>query len=160
MKIGIYPGSFDPITLGHLDIIERGRKLFDKLYVVLPNNTSKNATFTIEERIVLLKEVCKDMDNVEIACTDVLTVEFAKSIGAKFMLRGLRAMSDFEYELQLNTFNKVLAEEIETIFIMSANEYSFLSSSRVKEVALFKGDVSKFVPKVVETALIEKYNNR
>ena len=158
MRIGIYPGSFDPITNGHLDIIERGRKLFDKLYIVLSINPNKKTLFTLDERIALLKEVTKEFDNVDIATTDKLTVDCAKELGANFMLRGLRAVTDFEYELQINLFNKALNNDIETIFIMSANEYNFLSSSSVKEVALFGGDISKFVPKCVETAIHEKIN--
>jgi len=156
MRIGIYPGSFDPITNGHLDIIERGRKLFDKLYIVLSINPNKKTLFTLEERIALLKEVTKNFDNVDIATTDKLTVDCAKELGAQFMLRGLRAVTDFEYELQINLFNKALNNDIETIFIMSANEFNFLSSSSVKEVAYFDGDISKFVPKCVETAIHEK----
>lgn len=156
MRIGIYPGSFDPITNGHLDIIERGRKLFDKLYIVLSVNPNKKTLFTLEERIALLKEVTKNFDNVDIATTDKLTVDCAKELGAQFMLRGLRAVTDFEYELQINLFNKALNNDIETIFIMSANEFNFLSSSSVKEVAYFDGDISKFVPKCVETAIHEK----
>ena len=156
MKIGIYPGTFDPITNGHLDIIERGRKLFDKLYVVLSINPNKKTLFTVEERIELIKEVVKDYDNVFISTTENLTVNCAKELGAKFMLRGLRAVTDFEYELQINSFNKALDPEIETIFVMAANEYNFLSSSSVKEVAYFNGDISKFVPKCVETAIHKK----
>ena len=156
MRIGIYPGSFDPITNGHLDIIERWRKLFDKLYIVLSVNPNKKTLFTLEERIALLKEVTKNFDNVDIATTDKLTVDCAKELGAQFMLRGLRAVTDFEYELQINLFNKALNNDIETIFIMSANEFNFLSSSSVKEVAYFDGDISKFVPKCVETAIHEK----
>ena len=156
MKIGIYPGTFDPITNGHLDIIERGRKLFDKLYIVLSINPNKKTLFTVDERITLIKEIIKDYDNVDIATTELLTVDCAKELGASFMLRGLRAVTDFEYELQINSFNKALNHEIETIFVMAANEYNFLSSSSVKEVAHFGGDISKFVPKCVEDAIHAK----
>ena len=117
---------------------------------------SGSTYFTLEERIALLKEVTKNFDNVDIATTDKLTVDCAKELGAQFMLRGLRAVTDFEYELQINLFNKALNNDIETIFIMSANEFNFLSSSSVKEVAYFDGDISKFVPKCVETAIHEK----
>lgn len=157
MKIGVYPGSFDPVTFGHLDIIKRGSRLFDKLYVVIPINPRKQTCFSLEERLDLLKKVLKDYANVEVTYTNKLTVDFAKSVNSNFMLRGLRAVSDFEYELQIDTLNKTLAPTIETIFIMSSNEYSFLSSSSVKEIAMFQGDVSKFVPHDVEVALKQKY---
>lgn len=162
MKIGVYPGTFDPITFGHLDIIERGCKLFDKLYVAVPINPNKKTFFSIEERVELIKKVLREyhFDNVEVVSTDKLTVEFARSVNAKFMLRGLRVVSDFEYELQLDTLNKSLAKDIETIFIMSSHEYSFLSSSVVKEIAMFNGDISKLVPKIVVEALQEKNNKK
>ncbi|MBQ4570202.1 MAG: pantetheine-phosphate adenylyltransferase [Bacilli bacterium] len=157
MKIGVYPGTFDPITNGHIDIIKRAYQLFDKLYIVVPNNIGKNALFTTEERIKLIKAVLIDYPDIEIASTDKLTVEFAKSVNATAMIRGLRMVSDFDYELQLATINKQLDSSIETVFIMSSHEYSFLSSSSVKEIAKFKRDVSLFVPDVVNEALKEKY---
>ena len=157
MKIGVYPGTFDPITNGHIDIIKRAYQLFDKLYIVVPNNIGKNALFTTDERIKLIKAVLIDYPDIEIASTDKLTVEFAKSVNATAMIRGLRMVSDFDYELQLATINKQLDSSIETVFIMSSHEYSFLSSSSVKEIAKFKRDVSLFVPDVVNEALKEKY---
>lgn len=157
MKIGVYPGSFDPITNGHLDIIRRGRAIFDKLYVIIPINIQKHTLFTVDERLTLIKEVCKEYHNVEIVSTNKLTVDFAKEVNADAMLRGLRMVSDFEYELQLATLNSCLNNNIETIFIMSSHEYSFLSSSSVKEIAKFGGDVSQFVPANVKMALVEKY---
>lgn len=159
-KIGIYPGTFDPITNGHLDIIQRGLKIFDVLYVVVPNNIQKNTLFTVEERVALLKETLKDYQNVIIDSTDKMTVEYAKSVNAFAMLRGLRMMSDFEYELQLSAINKVLDDNIETIFVMSSHDVSFISSSSVKEMARFGGDVSSFVPKNVKKALEEKYSKK
>lgn len=160
MRIGIYPGTFDPITNGHLDIIKRGIVLFDKLYVVVPENIQKHTLFTTEERVKLLKEVLKDYPSVEVASTSKLTVDFAKSVNAVAMLRGLRMVSDFEYELQLATLNRHLNEQIETVFIMSSHEYSFLSSSSVKEMASFGGDVSSFVPPIVKKALDKKLQNK
>lgn len=159
MRIGIYPGTFDPITNGHIDIIKRGIKLFDKLYIVVPQNIQKDTLFTTEERVRLIKEVLKDYPNIDVASTNLLTVEFAKKVNATAMLRGLRMVSDFEYELQMATLNRHLSNDIETVFIMSSHEYSFLSSSSVKEIAKFGGDVSDFVPKCVKIALNSKYNN-
>lgn len=156
MKIGVYPGTFDPVTNGHIDIIKRSKNLFDKLYVVIPNNTNKLPLFSLEERLELLKEVLKEEKFVEVTTTDLLTVDFAKSVGANSMLRGLRMVSDFEYELQMATMNKCLNDEIETVFIMSSHEYSFLSSSSVKEIARFGGDYSSFVPEVVRLAVEKK----
>mgnify|MGYP000174496904 FL=1 len=157
MRIGVYPGTFDPVTNGHLDIIKRGLHLFDKLYVVVPKNIQKNALFTTNERVELLKEVLKDYPNIEVVSTDELTVNFATEVQATAMLRGLRMVSDFEYELQLATLNRHLNNKVETIFIMSSHEYSFLSSSSVKEIASFGGDVSEFVPQAVKLALDKKY---
>lgn len=157
MKIGVYPGTFDPITNGHLDIIKRAHQLFDKLYIVVPVNMGKSALFTTEERVELIKEVLKDLDDIEVVATDKLTVDFASSVNATAMVRGLRMVSDFDYELQLATINKKLNSQIETVFIMSSHEFSFLSSSAVKEIAKFGGDVFSFVPDVVNTALKNKY---
>lgn len=159
MKIGVYPGTFDPVTNGHLDIIKRSSCLFDKLYVLVANNMNKKTLFTVEERVNLLKEVTKEYENIEIVTSSMLTVDFAKSVNANAMVRGLRMVSDFEYELQLATINKCLSSEVETVFIMSSHEYSFLSSSSVKEIAKFGSDVSQFVPISVEKALKEKYHN-
>lgn len=159
MKIGVYPGTFDPVTNGHIDIIKRSKNLFDKLYVVIPNNTNKQPLFSLEERMELLKEVLKDEKFVEVTTTDLLTVDFAKNVGANSMLRGLRMVSDFEYELQMATMNKCLNDKIETVFIMSSHEYSFLSSSSVKEIARFGGDYSSFVPEVVRLAVEKKINS-
>lgn len=157
MKIGVYPGTFDPVTNGHLDIIKRSSHLFDKLYILVANNINKNTLFSTEERINLLKEVVKEFDNIEVVTSPLLTVEFAKSVDANVMIRGLRMVSDFEYELQMATLNKHLDENIETVFIMSSHEYSFLSSSSVKEIAKFGGNISPFVSKNVEVALRNKF---
>lgn len=160
MKIGIYPGTFDPITNGHIDIVKRGSQLFDKLFVVLPINAEKKPLFSLEERMNLAREALKDVPNCEVVSTNLLTVEFAKKVGAVAMLRGLRMVSDFEYELQMATLNKSMEKSVETIFIMSSHQYSFLSSSIIKEIASYQRDVSKFVPEVVSTALKEKFKSR
>ena len=157
MKIGVYPGTFDPITDGHLDIIKRANQLFDLLYIVVPINPQKNTLFTIEERLDMIRKAVSDYKNIIVESTNLLTVEYAKSVNAVAMIRGLRMVSDFEYELQMATINKCLDEDIETIFIMSSHEYSFLSSSSVKEIARFHGDASKFVPNVVCEKLKEKF---
>ena len=156
MRIGLYPGTFDPITNGHLDIIKRGSTLFDKLYILVANNINKKTMFTVEERMNMIKEATKDIDNIEVVTSDLLTVEYAKSINAVAMVRGLRMVSDFEYELQMATLNRRIDHNVETIFIMSSHQYSFLSSSSVKEIARFDGDISSFVPKNVEIALKNK----
>jgi pantetheine-phosphate adenylyltransferase len=156
-KIAICPGSFDPITLGHLDIIKRGAKVFDEIYVVVMNNSSKNPLFTAEERVALIEEVTKDMSNVKADVHSGLLVEYAREKRASAILRGLRAVSDFEYEMQITAMNRKLEEEVETFFIMTNNQYSFLSSSIVKEVAKYGASVVDLVPPVVEQALAEKF---
>ena len=160
MRIGVYPGTFDPITNGHLDIIKRAAKLFDKIYVVVPNNVNKKALFTVDERIKLIEETTKDIPNIVVDQTSLLTVQYAKSVGSDTIIRGLRMVSDFEYELQMSALNKSLDNEVETIFIMSSHEYSFLSSSSVKEMVCFNADVSAFVPRIVSDALLKKYNKQ
>lgn len=152
----IYPGSFDPITNGHLDIINRTRKLYNKLFIVINENINKKTFFSIEERKQLVEECVKGMDNVEVVITNKLTVEVCKELNAQVIIRGLRMVSDFEYELQMSSFNRILDSDVETIFIMADHNYSFLSSSSVKEIVLFGGNISQFVPKNVELALRQK----
>lgn len=156
-SIAVCPGSFDPVTYGHLDIIRRGAKVFDKVYVVVLNNSSKNPLFTVKERIELIKEVTKNLPNVIVDEFSGLLIDYAKSVNANAIIRGLRAVSDFEYEMQITSMNRVLNEDIETFFIMTNNQYSFLSSSIVKEVAKYNGNITTLVPSVVEKALQEKF---
>ncbi|MED4653559.1 pantetheine-phosphate adenylyltransferase [Bacillus pseudomycoides] len=156
-SIAISSGSFDPITLGHLDIIKRGAKVFDEVYVVVLNNSSKKPFFSVEERLELIREATKDIPNVKVDSHSGLLVEYAKMRNANAILRGLRAVSDFEYEMQITSMNRKLNENIETFFIMTNNQYSFLSSSIVKEVARYGGNVAGLVPSVVEHALKEKF---
>ena len=155
--IAVCPGSFDPVTYGHLDIIKRGAKVFNEVHVVVLNNSSKHPLFTVDERIELIKEVTKDIPNVIVDSFQGLLVDYAKSVKASAIIRGLRAVSDFEYEMQITSMNRVLNDDIETFFIMTKNQYSFLSSSIVKEVAKYNGNVSELVPQIVEKALKEKF---
>ncbi len=156
-SIAVCPGSFDPITYGHLDIITRGAKVFDKIHVVVLNNSSKNPLFSVEERMDLIKEVTKDIPNVSVDSFQGLLIEYCRSINANAIIRGLRAVSDFEYEMQGTSMNRILDENIETFFMMTNNQYSFLSSSIVKEVSKYGGDISELVPATVEQALNIKY---
>lgn len=155
--IALYPGSFDPITYGHKDIIDRCLKKFDKVIVAVLNNKNKNLLFTSEERVELINTLYKDCDKIIVESFDGLLVDYAKQTQADVIVRGLRAVTDFEYEMQMSMFNKVLYPDIETLFMVTGDKYSFLSSSLVKEVASYKGDISSFVPKEVENKLKEKF---
>ena len=142
----LYPGTFDPPTNGHVDLIQRGSKLFEHLTVAILNNPVKNPLFTVEERVEMLKEATSTLDNVSVATFDGLMVEFARQQGASAVLRGIRAISDYEYEFQMALMNRRLAPEIETVFLQPAGRYSFVSSRMLKEVFTFGGDVSGLVP--------------
>ena len=155
-KIAVYPGSFDPITKGHLDIIMRGSKLFDKLIVAVLNNSQKKCMFTFEERVDMLREITSDMENVEIDAFSGLLIDYCKKKRVNAIVRGLRAISDFEYELQMAQMNRQLNSETETIFLTTSTKYSFLSSTLVKEVASLNGDISEFVPSIVLRELNKK----
>ena len=156
MLRAIYPGSFDPVTLGHLDIIKRAAGLVDELIVGVLNNNAKMPLFSVEERVKMLEEVTKDIPNVKIMPFAGLLVDFARQTGARVVVRGLRAITDFEYELQMSQMNHKLEAEVETVFFTTSLEYSYLSSSTVKEVAAFGGDISQFVPETV----VEKINDK
>lgn len=159
-RIAVYPGSFDPVTYGHLDIIQRSAKQFDRLIVAVLNNTSKNPLFTVDERKELLAEVTKDLPNVEIDSFRDLLVRYMRSRQADVIIRGIRSVTDFEYELTLASTNHLLDGEIDTMFMMTNPKYSYLSSSIVKEIAQFNGKVEDLVPSVVENRLREKYATR
>ena len=156
MLKAIYPGSFDPVTNGHLDIIKRSAKIVDQLIVGVLNNNAKNPLFSVEERVKMLKEVTKDIDNVIIVPFDGLLIDFARQQEAKLVIRGLRAITDFEYELQMSQTNHKLGPDVETMFLTTSIEYSYLSSTTVKEIAVFGGDVSQFVPEAVAVELLNK----
>ncbi len=156
MLKAIYPGSFDPVTFGHLDIIRRSHKIVDELIVGVLNNNAKMPLFSVEERAKMLKEVTKDLTNVKIVPFDGLLIDFARQQKAEVIIRGLRAITDFEYELQMSQTNHKMEPKVETLFLTTSIEYSYLSSTTVREIAAFGGDVSQFVPKAVETELMKK----
>ena len=160
MLKGIYPGSFDPVTFGHLDIIRRSAGLVDELIVGVLNNKAKSPLFSVKERVRMLNEVTKDMPNVRIVPFEGLLVDFARRSGASVVIRGLRAITDFEYELQMAQTNYKMEPEIETIFLTTSLDYSYLSSTTVKEVAAFGGDISQFVPETIERRIQEKIMKR
>ena len=157
MKSAIYPGSFDPVTFGHIDIIKRAASIFDELTVSVLNNNVKTPLFSVEERVNILKEVTKDIPNVAVSSYEGLLAEYAKKANADVVIRGLRAITDFEYELQLAQTNRKLAEDVDTIFLTTSLEYAYLSSSTVKEVASFHGDISKFVPPFIAELTYRKF---
>ncbi|GAB6183928.1 pantetheine-phosphate adenylyltransferase [Thermodesulfovibrio hydrogeniphilus] len=157
-KIGVYPGTFDPITNGHLDVIKRALKIFDELIVAVAMSSYKKApVFSIEERLYFIKEATKDLKNLSVEPFDGLLINFVKQKDALAIVRGLRAVSDFEFEFQFTLANRRLLKDVETIFLMPSEQYSFISSSIVKEIAYFGGSVKSLVPPVVEKALKVKY---
>ena len=158
MKTIVYPGTFDPITNGHIDLIERASKLFDKIVVGIASSQRKGPLFTVDERISLASESLAHVPNVEIIGFDYLLVNFVKDCKADAIMRGLRAVSDFEYEFQLANMNRALAPEIESIFLTPAEHLSYISSSLVREISSLDGDVSKFVPANVAAALLQKFS--
>ncbi len=158
MKIAVYPGTFDPITYGHIDVLKRSLKLFDKVYMVIAHNIEKNTLFSLEERIDMIKHSIEIDDRITVDYTTGLTVDYAKNVGAIALIRGLRAISDYEHELQLAHINRKINSDIESIFFMPALKYSFVSSSLIKDLIIHNGDVSTFVSPYVEKKLREKYN--
>ena len=157
MKRAIYPGSFDPLTFGHLDIIERSSRLVDELVVAVLINSAKNSLFSINERVSMIKEAICDIPNVSVESFDGLTVDFAQEREANMIVRGLRAVTDFEYELQIAQTNHIMNTEVDTIFLTTSLQYSYLSSTIVKEVASYGGDISKFVPAFIAERVYDKY---
>jgi len=155
-RIAVYPGSFDPLTNGHLDIIRRGVEVFDRLIVAIAENSRKSSMFTVEERLEIIREVLVDQPRVEVEAFEGLTVEYAAKRGAIAILRGLRAVADFEYELQMANMNRKLTQSVETLFMMTSEKYFFVSSQNVKEVAQFGGDISELVPPQVVARLAAK----
>jgi len=160
MKAAIYPGSFDPVTYGHLDIIRRSAAIFDELTVSVLNNVGKKPLFSVEERVNILKEMTKDIPNVKVESFSGLLIDYAKKKDIKVVIRGLRAITDFEYELQISQTNRILSGgELDTMFLNTSLEYAYLSSSSVKEIASFNGDISQCVPPFVAKLVYEKYGH-
>ncbi len=158
MTKAVYAGTFDPVTNGHLDIIERASQMYEHLYVTIFTNPNKKTMFTLEERIALLKEVTTPFDNVTVDASDALAVEYAKAVGATVLVRGLRATMDFEYELQLAFSNQYLDDTVDMVFLMTRPQHSFISSSSVKEIVSYHYSVKGLVPEIVEIALNKKLN--
>ena len=155
MKIAIYPGSFDPITKGHLDILKNAAGIFDKVIIAVARNGEKKGFLSTEERVELIKKSIEGLDNVEVDAFEGLTIEYAKKRGAEVLIRGLRAVSDFEYEMQLSQTNSALCDDIKTVFLTTKPKYNFISSSTIREILNNGGDISKFVPQAVNKYLTE-----
>lgn len=159
MKRAIYPGSFDPVTLGHMDIISRAAKVVDELIVAVLINSAKKPLFSVEERVSMLEEITRNIPNVKVKSFDGLLVEYAESEKADFIVRGLRAVTDFEYELQIAQSNHIVNPRVDTLFLTTSLEYAYLSSTIVKEIASYGGDISHFVPEQLMERIYTKYNN-
>ncbi|MCX5824797.1 MAG: pantetheine-phosphate adenylyltransferase [Deltaproteobacteria bacterium] len=159
-KIAVYPGSFDPITNGHVDIIKRGLGVFDELIVLIAYNPNKKTLFSVEERVEMIQEVIRDFKNVRVDSFDGLLVDYAKVAGANVILRGLRALSDFEYEFQLALINRRLNRDVETIFLMTGYKWFYTSSTIINEAASLGGSVKGLVPEIVNQKLVEKYSSK
>jgi len=160
LKVAVYPGSFDPVTNGHIDILERSSRIFDKIIIAVVHNVSKKSLFTLEERVQLIKASTEHLNNIEVDCFSGLLVDYLEKKQVKTIIRGLRSITDFEYEIHMSMMNKKLNSEAETIFVMSDTRYIYVSSSMVKEAAMLGGDVTGLVPKVVNTGLKNKLASR
>jgi len=160
MKTAVYPGSFDPITLGHLNIIKRAARIFDKVYVCVMKNSEKNPLFTREERVELIKRTCKNLNNVEVEVGDGLLVKYAKSKGATVIVKGLRAVSDFDWEFQMALANRKIDPAIDTLFLASSEKYTYLSSTVVKEMAKYEADLREFVPREIIEDVVNKMKSK
>ena len=158
-KIAVYPGSFDPITNGHVDIIKRGIRMFDELIVLIAHNPNKKALFSVEERLEMIRDVIRSCENVRVDSFDGLLVEYVKKTGANVILRGLRALSDFEYEFQLALINRRLNRDVETVFLMSGFKWFYTSSKIINEAASLGGSVKGLVPEIVNLKLLQKYSS-
>jgi pantetheine-phosphate adenylyltransferase len=158
LKIAVYPGSFDPVTFGHLDIIDRALQIFDGVVVAVARNSEKNSLFTVQERLELLGDILKDRPKASVETFDGLLVDFVQRRGSSVIIRGLRAVSDFEFEFQLAQMNRSITKQVETLFMMTSVPYSYLSSSIVKEVSSLNGPVDMLVPPSIKTALDRKFN--
>ena len=160
MTTAVYPGSFDPVTNGHLDIICRASKMFDRLIIAVLNNNAKTPLFSTEERVTMLREITAHISNIEVESFDGLSIKYCRERNAQFMVRGLRAVTDFEYELQIAQTNRVIAPDIDTIFLTTNLKYSYLSSSIVKEIATYNGDISAFVDQRVAERIQQKIGEK
>ena len=158
MKKAVYSGTFDPVTYGHISVLKKAANIFDEIVVAVARDNYKNTLFTFDERVELLKKCTKDLPNVKVEGFEGLLVNYAAQIGAQAIIRGLRMVSDFDYEMQMASFNKALEQNIETVFFAASNDYSYLSSSMIRNIASLNGDVSAFVPEEVSEALIKKYS--
>ena len=159
-RVAVYPGTFDPVTNGHLDLADRGRKHFDRLYVAILANEDKDPLFSVAERVALLEEAVAPWPNVVVDSFDSLLVEYARSVGASMILRGIRAITDLEYEMQMAMMNRTLAPGLETVFLLPSETYSYVSSRLVREVARLKGSVSHLVPEAVDHALAQRFGQK
>lgn len=158
MNTVLYPGTFDPITKGHMDLVGRAAKIFDRVVIAVAASPKKNPAFSLEQRVEMAREVLKEYPNVEVVGFSTLLAHFTREVGANVLLRGLRAVSDFEYEFQLANMNRQLAPEVESLFLTPSEKYSYISSTLVREIAALGGDVTKFVHPVVHKALLERYS--